>query len=287
MIIFFILVGVTGETVVHVLSSYRYDIVISYRVKGEVSWGFWYLLSKMMKIKTINQLPNNSRMTRGKKSTQFLKGTTRDLFKRILEPNRLTLSLVRGTNRQFYCTGVITYDKLDNYFVVSADRQTFLGFEMTANLRDTSLLTWGMRFHSAFALRDTSWRPTCFKIDKFVIVTPSWIGCRKLRMCYPFQSPGGVISRRDEQSNRVYMTSEWVFVKEWKSRYGTVTGLSELVPEWKSRRFHVNTAYFFCQVFSTSIQKCLAVEILYFSPMQKLRACFCFLWPSGGEFPPP
>ena len=30
------------------------------------------------------------------------------------------------------------YNKLDNYFVVSADRQTFFGFEMTANLRDTS-----------------------------------------------------------------------------------------------------------------------------------------------------
>ena len=30
--------------------------------------------------KTFNQLPNNSRMMRGKTSTQFLKGTTRDLF---------------------------------------------------------------------------------------------------------------------------------------------------------------------------------------------------------------
>ena len=35
---------------------------------------------------------------------------------------------------------MIIYNKLDNYFVVSADRQTFLGFEMTANLRDTSPL---------------------------------------------------------------------------------------------------------------------------------------------------
>ena len=51
-----------------------------------------------------------------------------------------TLSLARGTNLQFYCTGVIIYNKLDNYLVVSADRQTFLGFEMTANLRDTSPL---------------------------------------------------------------------------------------------------------------------------------------------------
>ena len=35
---------------------------------------------------------------------------------------------------------MIIYNKLDNYFVVSADRQTFLGFEMTTNLRDTSPL---------------------------------------------------------------------------------------------------------------------------------------------------
>ena len=35
---------------------------------------------------------------------------------------------------------VIIYNKLDNYFFVSADRQTFLGFEMTANLSDTSSL---------------------------------------------------------------------------------------------------------------------------------------------------
>ena len=55
-------------------------------------------------------------------------------------PYRPTLSLARGTNRQFYCTGVIIYNKLDNYFFVSADRQTFLGFEMTVNLRDTSPL---------------------------------------------------------------------------------------------------------------------------------------------------
>ena len=55
-------------------------------------------------------------------------------------PYRATLSLARGTNRQFYYTGMVIYNKLDNYFVVSADRQTFLGFEMTANLRDTSPL---------------------------------------------------------------------------------------------------------------------------------------------------
>ena len=39
-----------------------------------------------------------------------------------------------------YCTGVIIYNKLDKYVVVSADRQTILGFEMTANLRDTAPL---------------------------------------------------------------------------------------------------------------------------------------------------
>ena len=35
---------------------------------------------------------------------------------------------------------MIVYNKLDIYCVVSADRQTFLGFEMTENLRDTSPL---------------------------------------------------------------------------------------------------------------------------------------------------
>ena len=49
--------------------------------------------------------------------------------------------LARGTNRLFYCTGVMTYNKFDNYFVDSADKQTFLGFETTVNLRNTSLLS--------------------------------------------------------------------------------------------------------------------------------------------------
>ena len=35
---------------------------------------------------------------------------------------------------------MIIFNKLDNFFVVSADSQTFLGFEMTANFRDTSPL---------------------------------------------------------------------------------------------------------------------------------------------------
>ena len=51
------------------------------------------------------------------------------------------LPLARGTDPQFYCTGVIIYNKFDNYFSVFADRQTFWGFEMTANLRGTSPLT--------------------------------------------------------------------------------------------------------------------------------------------------
>ena len=59
---------------------------------------------------------------------------------------RPTLSLARGTNRQFYCTGVIVYNKLDKYFLVSANRQTFLGFEMAANLRDTSPLSAILEF---------------------------------------------------------------------------------------------------------------------------------------------
>ena len=36
---------------------------------------------------------------------------------------------------------MIIYNKLNNYFFVSANRQTFLGFEMMANLRDTSPLS--------------------------------------------------------------------------------------------------------------------------------------------------
>ena len=45
--------------------------------------------------------------------------------------------------------------ELDNYFVVSADRQTILGFEMTANLRDTSpLRLWRLRNNQT--LLDTS-----------------------------------------------------------------------------------------------------------------------------------
>ena len=38
---------------------------------------------------------------------------------------------------------MIIYNKLDNYFVVSADEQTFLGFEVTANLCETSPLSNG------------------------------------------------------------------------------------------------------------------------------------------------
>ena len=34
---------------------------------------------------------------------------------------------------------MIIYNKLDNYFFVSAARQTFLGFEMTANLRENKV----------------------------------------------------------------------------------------------------------------------------------------------------
>ena len=59
--------------------------------------------------------------------------------------------LARGTNRQFCCARVIIYNKLDNYFFVSADRQTFLGFEMTANLHDTSLLTLLKKLNRLFS----------------------------------------------------------------------------------------------------------------------------------------
>ena len=36
---------------------------------------------------------------------------------------------------------MIIFNKFSNYFFVSAERQTFLAFEMTAHLRDTSPLT--------------------------------------------------------------------------------------------------------------------------------------------------
>ena len=49
--------------------------------------------------------------------------------------------LARGTYRHFIGTEVIICNKLDNYFFVSADRQTFLGFEMATNLRDSSFLS--------------------------------------------------------------------------------------------------------------------------------------------------
>ena len=39
---------------------------------------------------------------------------------------------------------MIIYNKLENYFVVSADRQIFSGFEMTENLRDISPLIEGL-----------------------------------------------------------------------------------------------------------------------------------------------
>ena len=70
------------------------------------------------------------------------------IFFLTFNPHRPSLSLARGTNRQFYCTGVIIYNKLDNSFFVSADRRTFLGLEMTANLRDTFPLRHASCFRS-------------------------------------------------------------------------------------------------------------------------------------------
>ena len=84
-------------------------------------------------------------------------------------------------------------------------------------------------------------------------------------MHYPSQTPGRVVSCENEQSYRVYMTSKLIFISEWRSRSGIDTGVnmqrfdslrydilsyyhvdeyrattgnrSELVPEWKSRRY--------------------------------------------------
>ena len=47
----------------------------------------------------------------------------------------------RGITRQFYCTGIIIYNKTRELFFVSIDRQTFLGLEMTSNSRGTSPLS--------------------------------------------------------------------------------------------------------------------------------------------------
>ena len=66
-----------------------------------------------------------------KQTCENLKNISLTFFK--FNPYRPTLSLAGGTIGQFYCTGVIICNKLDNYFVVSSDRQTFLGFEMTTN----------------------------------------------------------------------------------------------------------------------------------------------------------
>ena len=63
-----------------------------------------------------------------KQKCQNLKNVSQHFLS--FNPYRPTLSLAGGTNRQFYCTWVIIYNKLDNYFFVSADRQAILGFCM-------------------------------------------------------------------------------------------------------------------------------------------------------------
>ena len=76
------------------------------------------------------------------------------------------------------------FNKLDNYFIVSADRQTFFGFEMTANFRDTSpLRNWGSggggfckgmfiiisnNYNNNHPLRSEGQRSEHSKVNKFV-----------------------------------------------------------------------------------------------------------------------
>ena len=81
-------------------------------------------------------------------------------------------------------------------------------------------------WHCHFIPRLHEWTLHVVKRDCDAQVTPYWIGCRRMRVRYPFQTPRGVISCWSEQPNRVYLTSEWVFVPEWKSRPGTVTGVN-------------------------------------------------------------
>ena len=61
----------------------RVQLVLG-ELKGEVSWFFFFIsFVKNDEIRPsmyFNHLPNNYRMTRGTKSTQFLKETTCDLF---------------------------------------------------------------------------------------------------------------------------------------------------------------------------------------------------------------
>ena len=73
-----------------------------------------------------------------KQKCKNMKNVSLTFFFSSSNPFRPTLSLARGTNRQFYCTEVIICNKT-KHFLVSVDRQTFLGFEMTSNSRDTSL----------------------------------------------------------------------------------------------------------------------------------------------------
>ena len=75
--------------------------------------GFLSLFVKNAEInKTFTMLQNNSRMTRGKRST--------------IQSN-LPCPLARGTNQQFFCTGMIFLTKEDNYFLFLLTDKHFLG----------------------------------------------------------------------------------------------------------------------------------------------------------------
>ena len=50
------------------------------------------------------------------------------------------MSLARGTNRQFYCTGVMIFNKTRQFFLFLLTDKHFLGSEMTSNSCDTSPL---------------------------------------------------------------------------------------------------------------------------------------------------
>ena len=62
---------------------------------------------------------------------------------------------------------MIIFNKLDNYFVVSADSQTLLGFEMTANFRDTSPLSF-LRSQISLAVLLATFQ--CLAITHFTVV---------------------------------------------------------------------------------------------------------------------
>ena len=74
-----------------------------------------------------------------KQKCENLKNVSLTFFKFQSIPTN-SVSGQRPSGRQFYYTGVTIYIKTRQLVFVSVDRQTFFGFKMTSNSRDTSPL---------------------------------------------------------------------------------------------------------------------------------------------------